>query len=180
MMIFQTLCIWFFPRGGPLVYKWSIFHTSESLDHAVCNTCILLPNRGHAVQFLVMIYMDMAEVSLTLVLQRTRPGRELQICCQDVFCGWVVKEALWWFCSHSATSSCIQLPFLPFQGTWVHVLQSVSGEGPHTLSRATFGPSKLGPPCNENLAASEHPSITGHLRSFDKLGFIRWWLLLFV
>lgn len=44
--------------------------TSESLDPVVCNKCILLPNRGHAVQFLVMIYMDMAEVSLTLVLQK--------------------------------------------------------------------------------------------------------------
>ena len=78
--------------------------------------------------------MDMAKVSLTLVLQRNQPGwRELQICCQDVFCGWVVKEALWWFCSHSATSSYIQClsylfrvhgymycrPLLALQ-SWVH------------------------------------------------------------
>ena len=134
----------------------------------------MLPNRGHAVQFLVIIYghgrsvtkfsaskgLDLDEGSFKFAVRMSFAAEW-----SKRHCGGSVVILL-----HPVTSSYL---FLAFQGTWVHVLQSVSGEGPHTLSRATFSASKLGPSCNENLAASEHPSITGHLRSFDKLGFIR-------
>lgn len=89
--------------------------------------------------------MDMAKVSPTLVLQRNQPGwRELQICCQDVFCGWVVKEALWWFCSHSATSSYIQLPFFGFSGYMGTCITECVRWGSAHFVKSHFWPFKVG------------------------------------
>lgn len=150
-------------RADPLVYKWSIFDTSESLHHAVCNACILLPNRGHAVQFLVIIYGHGRSVTKFSASKGLDLEGSFKFAVRMSFaaewskrhCGGSVVILL-----HPVTSSYL---FLAFQGTWVHVLQSVSAECPHTLSRATFGPSKLGPtmyrkPCSF-WTSSNHRSL---------------------